>query len=127
MNEEYFDTVFLFSGIIEKAPHSFAILTACNPMDHLLSLDENKMRNLRLFRTLCNLGKSITPIIGSSPDHSHQEPSFVVYCSQGEAKKIGKEFQQKAFFWVCNDQLNIIDCTTGMIYPAGLFSERIRK
>jgi len=126
MNEEYFETVFLFSGIIEKATPSFAILTAFNPMDQLLSLDENKMRNLQLFHALCDIEKSITRIIGSSTDHSHQEPSFLVDCTQQEAMELGKEFQQRAFFWVSNDQLEIIDCTTGISHPAGSFRMRIR-
>jgi hypothetical protein len=127
MNEKYFDTVFLHSSTIKELPPSFAILTACNPMDEALSIAENQKRNLLLLNTLCKLKKTITPITGTSRDQSHQEPSFVVSCSQGEATKLGKEFQQRAFFWVSNDQLEIIDCTTGMAYPAGLFSERIKE
>ena len=96
-------------------------------MDEALSIAENQKRNLLLLNTLCKLKKTITPITGTSRDQSHQEPSFVVSCSQEEATKLGKEFQQRAFFWVSNDQLGIIDCTTGMAYPAGLFSERIKE
>ena len=105
---------------------TFAILTACNPMDLPLSKDENKKRNLEMFQILSDKGKIFTRITGSSPDRAHQEPSFLVHCSRKEGLELGLTFEQRAIFWVHGDQLEIIECSTGMAHAAGSFRNRIR-
>ena len=64
MNKNYFNTLFLGLPKAEKLPVTFAILTACNPMDRPLSKDENKKRNLEMFQILSDKGKSIHPDYG---------------------------------------------------------------
>ena len=126
MNENYFNTLFLGLPKTEKLPVTFAILTACNPMDLPLSKDENKKRNLEMLQILSDRGKTFARITGSSPDRAHQEPSFLVHCSRKEGLELGLTFEQRAIFWVHGDQLEIIECSTGMTHGAGSFRNRIR-
>ena len=126
MNENYFNTLFLGLPKAEKLPVTFAILTACNPMDLPLSKDENKKRNLEMLQILSDRGKTFARITGSSPDRAHQEPSFLVHCSRKEGLELGLTFEQRAIFWVHGDQLEIIECSTGMAHVVGSFRNRIR-
>ena len=126
MNENYFNTLFLGLPKDEKLPLTFAIVTACNPMDLLLSKDENDKRNLEMLQFLSDRGKTFTRITGSSPDSDHQEPSFLVHCSRQEGLELGLIFEQRAIFWVRGDQLEIIECSSGMAHTAGSFRNRIR-
>jgi len=127
MNEKYFDTHFLGLGKTDELPLTFAILTACNPMDQPLGKNENKKRNLELIQILSDTGKTFARITGSSPDQSHQEPSFLVRCSRQEALKLGTRFDQRAIFWVNDDQLEIVECSTGISHSAGSFRNRTKK
>ena len=88
MNERYFETVFLNCDNADELPESFAVLTACNPMDQPLGKDENKKRNQELLQILGGWGKTFARITGSSPDHSHQEPGFLVHCSRQDALEL---------------------------------------
>ena len=127
MNEKYFETLFLDCDKDDEFPKTFAILTAFNPMDQSLGNDLNKKRNLELFQILGDRGKTFARVTGSSPDHSHQEPSFLVHCSRQDALELGTTFRQRAIFWVNDDQLEIIECSTGISHSAGSFRNRIKK
>ena len=126
MNDKYFETIFLNFDKADELPETFAVLTACNPMDQPLGNEENKERNLELLQSLGDRGKTFALITGSSPDHSHQEPSFLVHCSRQDAVKLGATFSQRAIFWVNADQLEIIECSTGITHSAGSFRKRTR-
>lgn len=127
MNEKYFETIFLNCVKADELPETFAVLTACNPMDQPLGNEENKKRNLKLLHILGGWGQTFARITGSSPDHSHQEPSFIVHCSRRDALELGVMFSQRAIFWVNADQLEIIECSTGITHSAGSFRNRIKK
>ena len=126
MNDNYFETLFLGLAKTNKLPSNFAILTAYNPMDQPLGEKQNKKRNLDMLQILCEMEKSFTTITGSSPDLAHQEPSFLVDCSRQEGLELGLTFEQRAFFWVNGDQLEIIECSSGIAHCAGSFRERLR-
>ena len=126
MNQSYLETIFPGCNGLKELPQSFAIITACNPMDEHLPKSENENRNQKLLSILGVRGKTIAPIIGSSPDRTHQEPSFLAHCSRKESIELGKMFRQRAIFWVNEDKLEIIECSTGLIHFAGSFRERTR-
>jgi hypothetical protein len=127
MNNKYFETVFLKLEQTDEFPESFAIVTACNPMDQILSQADNGKRNQKLLDTLNSRGQYLFPIIGSSPDLTHQEPSLIMHASRPEALELGIRFGQRAIFWVSKDLLEIIECATGKRHPVGSFRKRIRK
>lgn len=127
MNVKYFGTVFITSQTSDQFPTNFAILTACNPMDKMLSQDENLIRNMQLLEILNSNGHYSEKITGSSRDLSHQEPSLITDISRGEALKLGSMFEQRAIFWVAKDFLEIIECSTGIAHSAGSFRKRLKK
>jgi hypothetical protein len=125
MNSNYGQTIFLLSIKVHKLPERFTIITAYNPMDALLPKEENLERNKNLFRTLSSVAKDIIPIIGSSPDYFHQEPSYLVNIALTEALKIGRSYGQRAVFWIKRDNLQIVECESAEKFIIGKFSERI--
>ena len=127
MNQSYFDVIFIGCKKIGSLPKKFAILTACNPMDEILKKTENKKLNQGLRRALSEFEMPTYNIIGSSPDLNHQEPSFLIEIPENQAIEVAASFNQRAIFWVSNDQMEIIECSTRKRYPAGSFSERTRR
>ena len=125
MNNKYFETVFLKHKLTDEFPESFAIVTACNPMDQILSQADNGKRNQKLLDTLNLRGQFLFPIIGSSPDLTHQEPSHIMHASRREALELGIMFGQRAIFWVSKDLLEIIECSTVKRHLVGSFRKRI--
>ena len=123
MNPEYFKVIFLILEVPDKWPENLAIITASNPMDEKLSQEENLWRNKKL---LSKFGDNIFfPLSGCSPDFSHQEQSFALKCSLEEGLEIGKEYNQRAIFYVKNDNLELLECKTPISHQLGKFSERL--
>lgn len=125
MNCNYRKTIFLLTLKVHELPETFTIITAFNPMDVLLLLEENLQRNKNLFHTLSNLTKDIIPIVGSSPDYLHQEASYLVNITLRQALNIGKNYKQRAVFWIEQNNLQIVECETAQKFTIGKFSERI--
>ena len=123
MNPEYFNTIFLISKEPESWPDEFAIITAHNPMDLKLSDNENSLRNEKLLKRIHS--NVFLELSGSSPDHSHQEASFAFISKIEEAVDIGKEFQQKAIYYVKVGNLSLVECSTGKIEELGSFNDRL--
>ena len=123
MNPEYFNTIFLISKEPESWPDEFAIITAHNPMDLKLSDNENCLRNEKLLKRINS--NVFLELSGSSPDHSHQEASFAFISKIEEAVDIGKEFQQKAIYYVKVGNLSLVECSTGKIEELGNFNDRL--
>ena len=126
MKKAYFETIFLLKPRLESLPAEFCIITACNPMDRILSEDENLTRNKQLHSMIERSGNECLEIIGMSPDRAHQEPSFITSANFDDCLKWAKLFDQRAIFAVVIDQLEIISCSPPHTkYPSGLFSERL--
>ena len=123
MNPEYSKTIFLISKEPESWPDEFAIITAHNPMDLKLSDYENSLRNEKLLKSIDS--NVFLELSGSSPDHSHQEASFAFFSKIQEAVDIGKEFQQKAIYYVKDGNLKLVECCTGKIEELGNFNDRL--
>ena len=123
MNAEYFKTIFLISSIPETWPSEFGIVTAFNPMDEILSEKENFLRNQNLSKVI---GKKLfIELTGSSLDFSHQEKSFALVCSMQEAIEFGKDFEQRAIFFVRNGNLKLVECESGKSHNLGIFEKRL--
>lgn len=125
MNADYFQVIFKSSDDLTKFPKPFAIVTACNPMDLKLTELENMKRNEKFKSELDGIGCMYGSITGSSPDHSHQEPSYVIKTSVKKALHLGRKFEQRAIFWVAGKNLQIIDCNTYEKFDLGSFEKRI--
>jgi len=117
----YSETIF---KLIEqfKLPQSFAIITAHNPEGAICNININNFHDADLRKYLSTkrqyvVGseptknefiKSTSPIIGCSPDMSHQEESYVIEAPKNRAYEIAEKFKQNAFFWVDKGQLSIV-------------------
>jgi len=125
MNQAYFDTCFLLSGEAEHIPDPAFIVTACNPMDQILSVSENKQRNTSLKKMITQSGAVCLPITGASQDLSHQEPGFLTNSSKEQVLKWARNFNQRAVFQIYRDQLSIIPCREDAeIVELGSFKKR---
>ena len=117
MNENYLDTVFsLPKSSMTDIPDSFAIVTAYNPMDKILSIEHNEARNLSLKEDVKKLGLVARAIIGRSTDGTHQEASLMIMCTQILALELANQYDQRAIFWI--DRLVSIafqGCTTRFV------------
>ena len=123
MNPEYFQTIFLVSSKPEKWPNQFAIITAYNPMDQPFSRELNNANTEKLWRRLGN--RAFLFINGCSLDLKHQEKGFGFLGSLAEAEKIGTEFNQRAIYYIRNDNLGLIDCNTSECFNLGKFEDRV--
>ena len=126
-NEHYLSTMFLVTDDKIKYPASFAIITAHNPMDQLLSKEENRNRNIQLLYSLEKLGVKTLPIVGCSPDLTHREDSFIVNLSLAETISTGRKYDQRAVFWVDAENLYLVYCRTETKVLLGEFSSRILR
>ena len=125
MNPEYDNTVFLLPEVTAVWPNNFAIITANNSMDQKLTYSENIRRNQQLAEWA--EPKIFIKLIGSSLDRTHQEASFALECSLKEAIEIGKEFNQRAIFYIRGENLELVECSSGKSKGLGKFSERLEK
>ena len=123
MNPAYDNTVFLLSEVPTVWPNNFAIITGHNPMDQKLTDSENIRRNQQLADWA--EPKIYIKLIGSSPDRTHQEASFALKCSLNAAIKIGKQFNQRAIFYVRKGNLELVECNSGKNKQLGKFIERL--
>ena len=125
MKEEYANTFFHLGFREEFLPNSFAIVTACNPMDEKLSEEVNHLRNERLKNNLKSRNFLALPVLGKSLDGLHEEKSFCVNCTKEEAVSLAESYDQRAIFWIDEDNLEIIDCKLAEVEFLGSFKARI--
>ena len=93
-----------FDFTIDSLPSSspfnkpFAILTAHNPQNTPLSLEENTQRNAELFKTLMASDYLFDSALGYLDDHS--EESYCIYeITFDDAISIAKKYDQYSIFY----------------------------
>jgi hypothetical protein len=92
----------------------FAILTAWNPDNQPLSLEENTQRNEQLFETLLERGYKFDEALGYLEEHS--EESYCIYgISFQEAIDLAKAFEQYAIFYRGNNAVGYYEVETSHI------------
>ncbi len=89
----------------------FAILTAWNPNNVALNIDENTLRNEQLFETLLERGYLFDEALGYLEDHS--EESYCIYgITFEEAIGLGTMFDQYAIFYRSDENVGYYECAT---------------
>lgn len=90
----------------------FAILTAWNPNNQPLSLEENTVRNTQLFALLLERDYEFDEALGYLDEHSEES-----YCIYGidfeEAIDLGKMFDQYAVFYRSMESVGYYECASG--------------
>ncbi|MDD5160720.1 MAG: DUF3293 domain-containing protein [Sulfuricurvum sp.] len=91
----------------------FAILTAWNPNNQPLSLEENTTRNEQLFEKLLESGYPFDEALGYLDDHS--EESYCIYdITFEEAIELAKAEEQYAIFYRSSSHVGYYECETGV-------------
>jgi hypothetical protein len=91
---------------------AFAILTAWNPNNQPLSLEENTVRNTQLFALLLDRGYAFDEALGYLDQHS--EESYCIYgITFDEAIDLGKMFDQYAIFYRSSQCVGYYACASG--------------
>lgn len=104
---------------------AFAIVTACNPGDHLETDGTNRRADDGLVAELDRRGWRRFRVIGASADLRHQEPGWgALIGSLPEAVALGRRWGQRAIFWVEGDALRLVDCLDGTTEDLGRWSSR---
>ena len=121
----YFDTWFRCSTPISPQTHEFGIVTPCNPFGRPLGGGENWKRLRRLEEHLLRNGLTCFRVDGGSSDESHVEPGFGISGAPlVDLKKLGAQFDQDAIFWVQNDQVSLVSCSSDEVRFLCRWSER---
>lgn len=122
---EFHSTVFLLEDPPDLLPPDFAIVTAWNPEGLTSDATANRKADEVLHRELEELGLAPFRATGCSPDLSHREPGWAVVISKVEAIALGRRHRQLAVWWIRNDEMILVDCSTGEEARVARFSERI--
>lgn len=91
---------------------AFVILTAWNPNNQPLSLEENTIRNTQLFALLLQRGYAFDEALAYLDEHNEES-----YCIYGidfeEAIDLGKMFDQYAIFYRSMESVGYYECASG--------------
>ena len=122
---EYLQTIFIAKETPDGGwPEKFAVVTACNPMSSG-ERQGDAAATIRLLEWCTRSGLQLHPITGASPDRIHQEVSCAVWnVSLEEVVAIGREFRQRAVFWVEGGRIEVVSCENGERKFVGLWKER---
>jgi hypothetical protein len=98
------------------AAHTWAFITAWNPLSRELSMAENAVRHTALEDRLASLGLATLPGFGESPDGEWpaERSVFVFGADRDTAEALGQEFEQNAIvFGVLGEPAELILCGKG--------------
>jgi hypothetical protein len=127
IRSEFLQTIFIAKDLPAGGwPEKFAVITACNPMSSG-DREDDSAATIRLRKHISRNGHKRHRVIGASPDWSHQEAGFAVWnLTLEEAMEIGREFRQRAVFWVERGRIEVVSCVNGERKFVGLWEERFR-
>ncbi|GAB4223037.1 MAG: hypothetical protein Kow0076_5100 [Francisella sp.] len=126
--EWYFTTKFEVPTLPQECPQRFAILTAYNPFNQLLTEAENIARNKVLLNKLQQSYTWIYEINGFDEETQHKENGFMFNEeSFNKACDLGEEFSQDAIYYVIDNILFVSKCakTKRQLVEVGCFTNRI--
>lgn len=124
---EYLKTIFIAKDLPAGGwSEKFAVITACNPMS-CGDWEDDAASTVRLRKHISRSGHKRHRVTGASHDWSHQEAGFAVWnLTLEEAVAIGREFHQRAVFWVEGGRIEVVSCENGERKFVGLWEERFR-
>lgn len=121
----YYSTKFNLSVDETTLPSKFAIVTAYNPLDELVSKESNQKADERLRSEIIRLGLVPIRATGGSPDRSHCEPGWLFATDFDTANEVARSFNQRALWWIEEGQLFLVECTNPALIPIGRFRDRV--
>jgi hypothetical protein len=126
----YFQTKFEVPIEPKQYPQQFAIITAYNPMNQLLSDYHNIIRNNILKEEPQQKYDWVYQINGFDETTYHKEDGFMFNCScLYEACKLGDKYSQDAIYYVLDNILYVSKCSKNQrkLVKVENFLSRIKK
>ena len=96
-------------------------------MDHAIPESGNQSADETLQLKIELRGASYFRATGCSPDLSHREPGWAVEIGKEEALEWGRDFGQRAIWWIEAGDLILVDCADGCEERIDSFSARIHS
>lgn len=127
MNPHYREARFLASPPTGGWPDRFGVVTAWNPMDRPSTAADNAAAHARLVaKVQATPGLLSFPVTGGSADMQHQEPGLgLTFQSEDEAVSWGREFEQRAVFWIERGTLWLVPCGVDGRESLGPWQDRV--
>lgn len=112
--ESYKTSIFLCHQAL-KCDVDFAIISAQNPAGNTEHPYLNLRRDNEFQACLNRYRMPYRSVIGSAPDLSFQEKSWIVLCDKPQAIELALQFEQNAIYWVEQGELFLVPVL--MSYP----------
>jgi hypothetical protein len=123
--ESYKTSIFLSHQTL-NGEIDFAIISAQNPAGVIEPAALNLRRNNELQACLDQQRLPHRSIIGSAPDRSVQEQSWIVLCDKPNAIELALQFEQNAIYWVERGELFLVPVLMSQQEESlGRFSKRL--
>lgn len=87
---------------------SFAIISAQNPAGIIVNPFANQLLDMQFQAHLQQIGVPYRSVIGTAPDYSFQEKSWIVLCDKEQAISLARLFTQNAIYWIEQNQLYLV-------------------
>lgn len=118
----YYSAHFRIQG--DPGTNAYAIITAYHPLDQRHSPLMNARADWKLKCELVQLALPHVRATGHAPDCSHQEPGWAITCSYDQAKKLARDYRQRAFWWIEQDKLWLVHARAGICESLGSMQRR---
>lgn len=105
--ESYKTSIFLCHQAL-NCDVDFAIISAQNPAGQTEHPYLNLRRDNELQACLNRQRLPYRSVIGSAPDLSFQEKSWIVLCDKSQAIQLALQFEQNAIYWVEQGELFLV-------------------
>jgi hypothetical protein len=126
MHPAYFDTRFRCATQPDCWPESFVIVSAYATTGVTWSSERNLGADEALRQKIVEQNLWWCRIEGYSPVTQHAEPSWATIMTPHEGCDLGSRFLQDAIYWVEQDRLYVIQCSTpDRLVFVDVFSQRL--
>lgn len=105
--ESYKTSIFLCHQAL-RCDVDFAIISAQNPAGNTEHPYLNLRRDNEFQACLNRCRMPYRSVIGSAPDLSFQEKSWIVVCDKSQAIELALQFEQNAIYWVEQGELFLV-------------------
>ena len=123
--ESYKTSIFLCHQAL-KCDVDFAIISAQNPAGFTEHPYLNLRRDKELQACLNQQRLPYRSVIGSAPDLTFQEKSWIVLCDKSLAIQLALQFEQNAIYWVEQGELFLVPVLMSQQEESlGAFSQRL--
>lgn len=123
--ESYKTSIFLCHQAL-NCDVDFAIISAQNPAGQTEHPYLNLRRDNELQACLNRQRLPYRSVIGSAPDLSFQEKSWIVLCDKNQAIQLALQFEQNAIYWVEQGELFLVPVLLSLQEEKlGSFTERM--